>query len=294
MLKFEISKYLAQRHIAGPVLNDALIICKRASEYGWSNIISVWGMAKVNPEESTAKYIDILKSIIDDNLDSYLSIKPSSINFNMHLFELMACTAAMKNIRIHFDSLSPDLMDSYISFLKEAFACYGNLGFTLPSRWMRSIKDVDKISRFKIPVRVVKGQWQDPDNLKINSKKNFLNIISKLSNEVPLIAVATHDRILAEEAVNILEKNGSDYELEQFFSLPTIADKICVHHFGLKKRLYVVYGEPYLPYNLRNANKRPGMILWILRDVLHMKPYHAFEISNSKTFQNEYHEITPN
>lgn len=294
MLKYELIKYLAKKHIAGPTLDDAVKICRRASESGWRNTLSVWTGKNAGAEEHARKYLEILNSIVENDFDSYLSIKPSGINFSLKTYESLAHTAVIKHTRIHFDSLSPDLTDLYISFLKKAITIYENAGFTLPSRWNRSLKDADEISGLKIPVRVVKGQWGDPGHQKVDPKKNYLRIVDKLCGRVPLIAIATHDRQVADEAINLLDKNNCDFELEQFFSLPLIVNKIPFDKDRIRKRIYVVYGEPYLPYDLRSANKRPGMILWILHDAFHFKSDNAFDNSNKKNLHKEYHDVTRN
>jgi len=291
MLKNNFIHYIAKKHIAGPNLNDALSICKLAESSGWSTTISVWTGEHVSADENANKYQEIISAIIDSNLNSYLSIKPSAINFSLKLFDCIAKNAASKNIRIHFDSLSPDLADSYLKFLKEAKTIYSCLGYTLPSRWKRSLLDAELISKLNIPVRIVKGQWRDPEYSRIDSRKNYLNIINILAERVPLIGIATHEKILAERAIEILTKTKTQYEIEQFFSLPSIEMKLA-QKYNFKKRLYVVYGEAYLPYNLRSINKRPAMLGWVLKDILDLKPkaYNNFQ-SIQKNFE-ETHELT--
>ncbi len=271
MLKNNIINYIAKKHIAGTYLEDALAICRLAESSGWSTAISVWTREGVSFEENASKYHEIISAIINEKLNSYLSIKPSSINFNLKMFEQLACYASQEKMRIHFDSLSPDSADRYLKFLMEAITIYPLLGYTLPSRWRRSLLDAELISELNIPVRIVKGQWPDPDYKQINSRKNFLEIIKILAGKVPMIGIATHEKSLAEKAIEIASTTNTQYELEQFFSLPSVEKKLS-QKYNLKKRLYVVYGEPYLPYNLRSANKRPAMIGWVLKDIFDLKP----------------------
>jgi len=294
MLNREITKYLANKHIAGPELTNALIICRMASRSCWANTISVWTAESSGAGENLKKYKEILKAITDNNFNSYLSMKPSALCFDIKMFEALAEVASVKNIRIHFDSLSPDMAGPYLSFLNNAHMAYKNLGYTLPSRWLRSLEDADRISKYKIPVRIVKGQWGDPANKRIDPKENYLNLVKRLSGKVPLIAIATHDRITAEKAINILDKDNVPFELEQFFSLPFIKARIIPENKFIKKRIYVVYGEPYLPYNLRSANKRPEMLLWLIKDILNIKPHYAFEILDNNNVQKEFYEVVQN
>lgn len=278
MLKHNIIKYFAKKHIAGSSLNDALKICRWANQKNWFTTISVWTDEKENPESAALKYSEIITAITVEGFDSYLSIKPSALNFNLKLFARIAESAQVKNIRIHFDSLSPDLADKSLKFLREAKSIYTNVGFTLASRWNLSLHAAEEMIKLQIPVRIVKGQWADVDNSKIDSRKNYLTLIKMLSGKVPLIAVATHDIKLAKNAFDLLLKEKNNFEFEQFFSLP-------LNGIGLSKSvnskfgLYVAYGTPYLPYSLNNANKRPAMFLWLLRDVLNIKQKYVLESS---------------
>ncbi len=291
MLKDNVINYIAKKHIAGPNLDDALSICKLAENSGWSTTISVWTGKDISADENAKKYQEIILAIIDSNLTSYVSIKPPAINFDLKRFDRIAKLAASRNIRIHFDSLSPDLADNYLKFLKGAKTIYPFLGYTLPSRWNRSLFDAELISRLNIPVRIVKGQWPEFEHSRIDSRKNFIKLINILAERVPLIGIATHEKILAERAIEIITKTKTPYELEQFFSLPFIDMKLA-QKYNFKKRLYVVYGEAYLPYNLRSINKRPAMLGWVLKDILDLKSKGYNNFQNIKKNFGETHELS--
>ena len=200
----------------------------------------------------------------------------------MNLFEYICKKIPDNNVRIHFDSFSPDLADRTLQYFKQTKKIYNNVGYTIPARWLRSFNDAEQIAGMNVPVRIVKGQWRDPDDIKIDVEENFLKIIKILINKAPLIAIATHDLKLAEKAIKILGNTKTEFELEQLFSLPIIGKTIQSHFkkLNIKIRLYVPYGEPYLPYNLRTFNERPAMIAWFIRDLANVKQRLNFRISN--------------
>ncbi len=278
MLSNSIIKYFAKKHIAGSSLNDALKVCRWANQKNWFATISAWTSEKETYESNANRYYEIVNAIIVEGFNSYVSIKPSAINFKLTLFERIAEKASLKNIRIHFDSLSPDIADKSIKFLREAKSIYNNVGYTIASRWGRSLIDVKEIIKLQIPVRIVKGQWPDIDHLKINAKNNYINILKNISEKAPLIVVATHDYKLAQEALNILENGKNNFELEQFFSLPLNGIELA-KSFKAKYGIYIAYGEPYLPYNIKNANKRPAMLFWLVRDILNIRQKYILESS---------------
>ena len=270
MLNNYITNIIGKRHVAGPYLYNAEKICQWASVNGCATTISVWTHPHENKKSVAEKYINIINSISYKGFDSYLSIKPSALQFDLDLFESIAREASDNKIRIHFDSLSPDLAGRSLQYFKQVKTIYNNVGYTLPARWLRSLKDAEEIVNLNVPVRIVKGQWQDPLNFKINIEENFLKIIEMLINKSSLIAIATHDLHLAKQSVELLNDAKVNFELEQFFSLPMIGDKL-QKDIAVKVRLYVAYGQPYLPYNLKAVAERPAMINWFVRDLFNLK-----------------------
>lgn len=274
LLNEYIKKRIAKRHIAGTELHDALRVCKRAALNGWSSTISVWTHPYEDKRSVAEKYIKIINTISSRGLESYLSIKPTALQYDVNIFEYIAKEVTDTSVRIHFDSLSPDLADLALQYFKEVRTIYDNVGYTIPARWLRSFKDAEEIAGMNVPVRIVKGQWQDPDDIKTEVEDNYLKIVNMLNGNVPVIAIATHDLRLAEKAVKQLDNSNTGVELEQFFSLPLIAKQIqpLAIQNKIKIRLYVAYGKPDLPYNLRTANERPAVIAWFVRDLLNLKP----------------------
>ena len=267
MLSENLRKYIASKHIAGPKLGDALSVCRAAAERKSGTILSLWTQDK-SKISFTSGCLEIIDAIVKEKLDCYLSIKPSLLDFDIKQFSELAAAASKNNIRIHFDSLTYDLAPKSLEFIKKAEFLYSNVGYTLPSRWLRSRKDAEEIAALKIPVRVVKGQWKDTGYPEINTKENFLEILKILANKSPLIAIATHDFALAKEAVLTLKEAGHNgCEIEQFFSLPLNCKKL-TELYNIKFRLYVAYGQPYLPYNINNFFERPVMIKWLVKDLI--------------------------
>ncbi len=286
-----LKNLVAKRHIAGSDLEKAEKICRWCAENGWATTISVWTLPDESKQSVAEKYIEIIKTISRKGYDSYLSIKPSALEFDLNLFEHIVKEIPGENVRIHFDSLSPDLAEKSLRYFKQVKTIYANVGYTIPARWLRSFYDAEEIARMNVPVRIVKGQWRDPDHFKLAGEKNYLKIINMLIDRVPLIAIATHEKRLAEKAMKLFESTETTFELEQFFSLPSIGEAIQsrynTHKF--KIRLYIAYGQPYLPYNLRDANIRPALISWFVRDLFNLKQ--RFDL-DSTAERKCSHEIT--
>jgi proline dehydrogenase len=278
MLNSYIRNFIARSHVAGSDFEKTEEICNWAASNGWSTTISFWTHPDEDKADVAEKYVKILKMISQKGLNCYISIKPYSLQFDLRLFEYIIKSLDNNKIRIHFDSTSPDLAENSLNYFKQAKALYDNLGYTIPARWLRSFNDANEMAWMNVPVRIVKGQWQDPDDNRTNVNENFLRLIRLMANRVPLIAIATHDQRLAEKSVELLKDSDTNFEIEQMFSLPIIRDLVHNNHKidPIKKRLYISVGEPYLPYNLRNVWDRPAMIGWFFRDVFNLKRRYHF------------------
>src|SRR5207237_6708266 len=124
----------------------------------------------------------------------------------------------------------------------------GDLGTTLPSRWRRSDRDAERALELGLRIRLVKGQWEGEEDRE--PREGFLALADRLAGRARHVAVATHDRALAAEALRRL--GATPGELEQLYGLPLAPPGA---------RVYVPYGRGYLPYAVRQGRRHPR-IAW--------------------------------
>ena len=251
-------------------MNDALQFCKWVEDRNWSTTISAWSSPKDTKDSLVIKYKEIMDAIRLEKLNTCMAIKPSLIEYDLKSFEQITGNLKDTSIRIQVDSLYPNTTDKTLEFFKGAKKLYDNMGYTLPSRWRRSMDDADVMIENQATVRIVKGQWRDPNFTHLDIDNNFLLIVEKLSNRVPHIIVASHDKVLIKKAINILKESGSKFELEQFFRYPLVGNKM-LNNSKVDFRIYIPYGEPYLPIDAKEDDENPTMYYWILQDLLNLK-----------------------
>ena len=148
---------------------------------------------------------------------------------------------------------------------------YQNVSFTLPSRWRRSISDAERAIDLRVAVRVVKGQWPDPDDPKRDPSTSYLNLIDVLRGRATNVGVATHDASLATEALKRLRASETPCELEQLYGLPFLGLRVA-NRLGVCVRVYVAYGTAWLPYCISQVGRRPIILAWLARDFLQGNP----------------------
>ena len=156
---------------------------------------------------------------------------------------------------MHFDSTGLDEADSSWQLL-QALA-RPSLGCTLPSRWGRSLADAKRAVDLGLRVRIVKGQWPDPDYKARDERERFLDIVDAVA-EAAHVGIATHDRALAAAAIRRLGR----VEHERLLGLPWRGADLG------PTRIYVPFGHAYLPYAIARAREHPRLALWVARDVI--------------------------
>jgi proline dehydrogenase len=272
---------IAARNIAGAELSDALVVCKWAHEKGIGSILSPWALPRESPDDMLNRYSAAARAITSHRLNCHLAIKLGSIGDDIGLFRELVSAVRESNIRIHFDSLGPETASSKFGFLEKAVASYEHLGCTLPSRWKRSVEDAERAIELGLYVRIVKGQWSDPSAPRLDIRENYLAIVSRLAGRSRHVGVATHDYQLARKALDRLRSSGTDFEVEQFFSLPLNAEGLS-QQIGCPYRIYIAYGSPGIPYNVKLSLSRPGLLAWILSDYV-LKPGRPWEDISSRS-----------
>ncbi|HEY2937345.1 MAG TPA: hypothetical protein VGJ25_12150 [Gaiellaceae bacterium] len=195
------------------------------------------------PEAVIAQYRRAAEAVV--GFDAYLSVKATALAFSAEL-------AGQLGSRLHFDSMAPDTVDATLALLERLD---GDLGTTLPSRWRRSDRDAERALELGLRVRLVKGQWESGDDRE--PREGFLALIDRLAGRARHVAVATHDRALAAEALRRL--GDTPTELEQLYGLPLAPPRA---------RVYVPFGRGYLPYALRQVRRDPRIAWWVARDLV--------------------------
>jgi len=262
-----VTKQIAPQYIAGSKIEDAMRMCRQINQRGWRSTICPWDGPNDTPELVASSYQQALHAIRQERLDSYLSIKVPSLKYDFERLKELLDIASQHRTRIHFDALGPDTASASFGLLEKAAAYYKNLGCTLPSRWKRSAADAKRAIELGVAVRVVKGQWPDPDHPGIDPRAGFLELIESLAGKAAMVAVASHDASLASESLVRLLRAGTPCELEQLFGLPLRIDRVA-KPLGIAGRIYVPYGTAYLPYALSEIKKRPIILSWLLKDFL--------------------------
>jgi proline dehydrogenase len=241
-------------HVAGPALDDAVSVARKL--HG-AVALAYWDGPEDPPSKVEATSLAVLDALAENGLDGYVSIKPAALAFAHDRLERILARADELGLLVHFDSTGPEDAEPAWKLLTEL--ARPGLGCTLPGAWRRSVADAERAVALGLRVRVVKGQWPDP---KVDEQAGFMELVEGLAGRAAQVAVATHDRALADQAIGRLTAAGTAVEHELMFGLPG-------HDSGrVPKRMYIPFGHPYLPYAPGRARRSVRIASWFARDLV--------------------------
>jgi CelD/BcsL family acetyltransferase involved in cellulose biosynthesis len=307
-------KRAARRYIAGNKLGDALRVKEQLAAQGHWTTIGYWDAEGDSARAVADQYLAGLDALVQESPDCYLSIKLPALRFSSELLSEVAeravghvykrarptCRLARgpngpsivghvykrAPRRIHFDALAPETADRTREMIDELLTAVPgiDLGCTLPGRWRRSPQDARWAVERGLFVRVVKGQWADPQEPGRDPRAGYLEVIDQLAGRARRVAVATHDPDLAADALRRLRAAGTPCDLELLHGLPMRRAIKKARELGVGVRVYVPYGETYLPYALSQIRRRPRILWWLAKDaVASLLPYHRERGAGNRT-----------
>jgi hypothetical protein len=238
----------ARRHVAGPDADSALSV---ARSLGVGVALGYWDAPEDNAAHVEAMTLSAVEGISESGLDAYVALKPAAFD----RIETILARARELGVRIHLDSTGLGEADASWELLERIAG--PDVGCTLPSLWARSLADAERAMKLGLRARVVKGQWPDPSFRVKDEDERFLELVNTVADG-PYVAVATHDRRLAEAA----QRRVGHAAHERMLHLPWRGPNLP------RTRIYVPFGHPYLPYSTARARRSPRVALWLARDVI--------------------------
>jgi proline dehydrogenase len=269
-LAMPLMKRVARNYVAGDSLDDARRVCHRLADQGILSTIAFWDTEHDQAQAVADQYLAGLNAMAEDRLGAYLSIKLPALRYSEKLLAEIAARCQTTRTPLHFDAMAPDTVDRTWKAIESIHSKTPDVrvGCTLPGRWQRSVADALWAAEHDLPVRVVKGQWVDPDAPAKDLTEGYLEVIDALAGTAVHVSVATHDPILATEAIRRLQTAGTPCDLELIHGLPMKKCLTVAQRLGVSVRVYVPYGEAYMPYALSQIRKNPRIVTWLLKDLL--------------------------
>jgi proline dehydrogenase len=263
-----IERRAARRYLAGPALVDALRAADRITARGYGIVIGFWNPDEAEPRAVAAENLAVVDALRERGRDWCLSIKAPALGYSAELVEEIAVAHSESGQLLHFDSHGCESAEATLALAAGVQRVHRDVGVTIPGRWRRSCADAERAAEQSLRVRVVKGEFADPDFPALDMTEGCLEVIDRLAGRARHVSVATHDERLAAEAIARLSAAGTPHDIELLLGLPPGPVTVIARAARLQVRMYVPYGHVSLRYGLAFLARNPRRVRWLARDLL--------------------------
>ncbi|MGH7565415.1 MAG: proline dehydrogenase family protein [Gemmatimonadota bacterium] len=273
----------ATRFVAGEEKDSAIAVVRDLNARGISGSLDLLG-ENVAEREAAQKarddYVSLLKGIADAGVDSNISIKLTMLGLGIepalardHLVSILE-TARDTDNWVRIDMEGSGYTQLTLELFYEVWGSFRNVGVVIQSMLRRSDADVDRLIAEGARVRLVKGAYKEPAPLAYQDKREvnaaFDRMAERLLESGHHPALATHDDERIEHAIGHARERGIDpghFEFQMLYGIRRETQEAIIRR-GYGMRVYVPYGDQWLPYFYRRLRERKENVTFVLRSVL--------------------------
>jgi proline dehydrogenase len=279
---FKISK----RWIAGYSNTDAIAEARKSNQNGMSAIINYLGEANTERSQidnSVSEYFTLLDLLKAKNVSGSISVKPTQIGLSvgydicLENFTKISEKAKQSGHFMWIDIESSKFVEDTLSIYLEILRKNRDTGVAIQSYLRRSHSDLLHLMENSANLRIVKGAYSEEKNEAYQSNneitQNFsalMKLVLKESSYKGIVAIATHDSKLVDEALALSTKGSERMKNLQFQLLKGIRDELKQQLVkkGYEVLEYMPYGEKWLQYSLRRIRERKRNIFLLARSLI--------------------------
>lgn len=270
-----IVQYFAKKYIAGEELSDAVRVTQMIESEGGMTTIDVLGEFISTKEQALHEKemcSKVLIAINDYHLQSYLSIKPTSLglgidyDFAYNNIKDLVKQASDLGIFIRLDMenspYTTKTLDIYRSLRAEGFV---NVGVVIQAYLYRSEQDIIDLIPLKPSVRLCKGIYVEDKSIAIKDpegiRENYKKLLRLIVDNGMYPAIATHDEPLIVDAIKLIEDrklNRDEYEFQMLLGVREERRKQLIKE-GHRLRVYVPFGKDWYGYSTRRMKENPNI-----------------------------------
>ena len=281
-LLFKVSK----RWIAGYSNNDAIMAAKKSNHNGMSAILNYLGEGyaeKSQIDRSVTEYITLLDLLKSNDVRGSISVKPTQIGLSvgydkcLENFRKISEKAKQSGHFMWIDIESSIFVEDTLSIYLEILRKNRDTGVAIQSYLKRSHSDLLHLMEHSANLRIVKGAYSEEKDKAYQSNneinQNFSAIMKLVLEESVydgIVAIATHDSKLIQEALVLSWKGSERMKNLQFQLLKGIRDELKLQLVtnGYLVLEYIPYGEKWLQYSIRRIKERKRNVFLLARSLI--------------------------
>lgn len=234
-------------------------------------------------DKSVKEYLTLLNLLKTKNVRGSISVKPTQIGLSigydvcLENFTKISEKAKQNGYFMWIDIENSNYVEDTLSIYLEILRTNRDTGVAIQSYLKRSYSDLLHLMENFANLRIVKGAYsgETDEAYQSNSEvsQNFSRLMRVVMKEAAyegILAVATHDSKLIDEALSLSSKGSEKMKNLQFQLLKGIRDELKQQlvKSGYTVLEYIPYGEKWLHYSLRRIRERKRNIFLLARSLI--------------------------
>jgi proline dehydrogenase len=274
---------VARRFIAGNQLDDAERVIHELNSRGVSVALDHLGEnteSEGQAHAAAAAYLAALDRVQDEGLDANISVKLTALGLDIgpdlaaEEADRVAARGKEVGAMVGVDMESHVYVDRTLELVEVLKRSYDGVGVCLQSYLHRTPEDLARLNRLAIPVRLVKGAYQEPPEVALQRKAEvdaaYARQLDTLVRDNAYPMVATHDERLVRLTKTLVAKHRRDrstFEFQMLYGVRRDLQEQVVAE-GYRLRVYVPYGDQWYPYLMRRLAERPANLYFFLSNLV--------------------------
>jgi proline dehydrogenase len=284
--KHKFVRRTVSRFMPGEELSDALAAARRLEEKHIGSIFTHLGenIRDAAEAETVAEhYIDALRRICDQQLNTEISVKPTQLGLDLSP-EL--CYDNLKKIIAHespsrvvwIDMEASNYVDATLNLYRRVLAEFPNVGLCLQAYLRRTVDDLAALLPLGSSIRLVKGAYNEPAEIafpqKIDVDENYFALakemlLAKTSQLAMRAAFGTHDIEMLRRLSEFAAAAGlakADVEVQMLYGIQS-AEQERLAREGYNSKVLVAYGTHWYAWFIRRLAERPANLWFVVRNL---------------------------
>lgn len=276
----------SKRYIAGETIEDGLKASRELNSQGIDVTVDLLGefiKTIEQAEENKIKYLEIIERFTSEGIKGNFSLKPTMFGLLIDKeicfanIEEVVRKAVEKNSFIRIDMEDSQCVDSEIEMYRKLHQKYPkNVGLVVQAYLRRTKDDLVTMKSFQmngtpLNFRLCKGIYIEPKQIAFKDyqevREHYLDDLNYMLDQNMYVGIATHDKYLVDNALEIIRQKKLDkskYEFQMLYGVtPELRASIVKQ--GHRMRVYVPFGKDWFGYSTRRLKENPKVASHIVK-----------------------------
>ena len=265
---------------------DALAEAAKLESSGFSTVVTYLGENVHSHEEAEQvhrHYETVVDQIHAGGLGTHPSVKLTHMGLDLGAdiaregVSRVAGVAARHGSFVWIDMEYSRYVDQTLDVLDAVRKEHENVGICLQAYLHRTPSDLERLTAEGVPIRLVKGAYQEPPEVAIPRKADVDDAFHDLAVAMvqgysggQVHGIATHDLELVRRIQRTLGADQSGehpYEVQMLYGIQRGAQRTLAEE-GVPVRILISYGDAWFPWYMRRLAERPANVGFVLRSML--------------------------